>query len=405
MNQQRSRRFRSAKESMWELTYCVHVQMCVCVCGNRDKHTEIEEIKERLRSQGLEVPSNDKAHFDSNCITPVCGATCLVTSERISVLRALSSCQDYQFASNTIFMIVWTTTQHGGDSRYGMCVHSLVGYVHPHVLRLSCPMPVCPERGNTRSWTTSGSRELVLTTTQTLIIVCVELMVWQDCKWKASSIGSNHTADLIMLGLATHEVQFTILREEFNPSQHQNKPCEICNQRGEPPTSSSAGVDTTGCVFTRAQHEGLHWCCKGETGGGMCHCWTVCVCVCVLHCCMLFWSVWWIRDYSQLWEAVLVHSIMCLERGTVMCGCGCVIMTILSSICRENSMLRALISRYCVLVMCLTCSDVLNSSVHWTIGSFFAFLWVMTSCHTCPRFRSGDHHSLTPLLEPTTLLP
>jgi 5'-3' exoribonuclease 2 len=37
-------------------------------------------------------------------------------------------------------------------------------------------------------------------------------------------------ADLIMLGLATHEPYFTILREEFKPNQP--KPCEICNQYG-----------------------------------------------------------------------------------------------------------------------------------------------------------------------------
>ncbi|VEN38982.1 unnamed protein product [Callosobruchus maculatus] len=37
-------------------------------------------------------------------------------------------------------------------------------------------------------------------------------------------------ADLIMLGLATHEPNFTIIREEFKPNQP--KPCEICAQLG-----------------------------------------------------------------------------------------------------------------------------------------------------------------------------
>lgn len=35
-------------------------------------------------------------------------------------------------------------------------------------------------------------------------------------------------ADLIMLGLATHEPNFTIIREEFKPNKP--RPCEICGQ-------------------------------------------------------------------------------------------------------------------------------------------------------------------------------
>lgn len=37
-------------------------------------------------------------------------------------------------------------------------------------------------------------------------------------------------ADLIMLGLATHEANFTIIREEFKPDKP--KPCDICGQIG-----------------------------------------------------------------------------------------------------------------------------------------------------------------------------
>ncbi|KAL3228860.1 hypothetical protein MRX96_023760 [Rhipicephalus microplus] len=37
-------------------------------------------------------------------------------------------------------------------------------------------------------------------------------------------------ADLIMLGLATHEPNFTIIREEFKPNQP--RPCELCGQLG-----------------------------------------------------------------------------------------------------------------------------------------------------------------------------
>ena len=38
-------------------------------------------------------------------------------------------------------------------------------------------------------------------------------------------------ADLIMLGLATHEPHFTIIREEFKPNKP--RPCDLCRQMGK----------------------------------------------------------------------------------------------------------------------------------------------------------------------------
>lgn len=53
MNQQRSRRFRAAKESA-------------------DKKKQIEEVRRKLQEEGVPLPPPRKAEqeFDSNCITP-----------------------------------------------------------------------------------------------------------------------------------------------------------------------------------------------------------------------------------------------------------------------------------------------------------------------------------------------
>ncbi|KAL1493771.1 hypothetical protein ABEB36_009461 [Hypothenemus hampei] len=47
-------------------------------------------------------------------------------------------------------------------------------------------------------------------------------------------------ADLIMLGLATHEPNFTIIREEFRPNKP--RPCEICGQLGHDMKDCIGGV-------------------------------------------------------------------------------------------------------------------------------------------------------------------
>jgi 5'-3' exoribonuclease 2 len=57
-------------------------------------------------------------------------------------------------------------------------------------------------------------------------------------------------ADLIMLGLATHETYFTIIREEFR--MNQPRPCEICAQYGH------ETKDCTGLARTKSgQHDEL----------------------------------------------------------------------------------------------------------------------------------------------------
>jgi 5'-3' exoribonuclease 2 len=61
-------------------------------------------------------------------------------------------------------------------------------------------------------------------------------------------------ADLIMLGLATHEVNFTILREEF--LMDQPRPCELCQQFGHN-LSNCNGSKTNGSQLTVKQKDFL----------------------------------------------------------------------------------------------------------------------------------------------------
>ena len=90
----------------------------------------------------------------------------------------------------------------------GVCVRVCVcahvhACVHMHAYMQYACMCVCNERACIQLYR-------VLTNTISLLLVCL--------------------ADLIMLGLATHEPNFTIIREEFKQSKP--RPCEICNQEG-----------------------------------------------------------------------------------------------------------------------------------------------------------------------------
>ncbi|KRZ69200.1 5'-3' exoribonuclease 2, partial [Trichinella papuae] len=145
-----------------------------------EKEEQIRQIREELRAQGIPLPaeSTDKQHFDSNCITP-----------------------------GTPFM-----------ARLAICLRY---YIH--------------ERLNTDpAW-------------QNLLVILSDASVPGEGEHKimdyirhqracASHDPNTHhvlcgaDADLIMLGLATHEPNFTIIREEFVPNLP--RPCEICNNYG-----------------------------------------------------------------------------------------------------------------------------------------------------------------------------
>ena len=167
MNQQRSRRFRASQESI-------------------EKILEIQKIKEELRDKGIEVKDKPKeAHFDSNVITPG-------TQFMINLSHALRNWIDEKLSDDNVdrdgiwpkdLIIILSDASVPGEGE-----HKIMEYIRK-------------QKGQYSTYDPNLSH----------------------CLYGAD-------ADLIMLGLATHELNFTILREEFKPNQP--KPCDICGQLG-----------------------------------------------------------------------------------------------------------------------------------------------------------------------------
>lgn len=161
MNQQRSRRFRAAKES-------------------RESKDIIHNIKEKLREKGAKLPPEPekKESFDSNCITPGTDfmdrlAVCL----RFYIAERLTNDPGWK---NIKVILSDANTPGEGE-------HKIMDYIRHQRAQ--------PDHDPNTKHCLNGA-----------------------------------DADLIMLGLATHELHFTILREEFKPNQ--KRPCEICAQVG-----------------------------------------------------------------------------------------------------------------------------------------------------------------------------
>jgi 5'-3' exoribonuclease 2 len=178
MNQQRSRRFRAAKESC-------------------EKTAELKRLKEQIQSNGGQVPqeSKESEKFDSNCITP-----------GTPFMHKLAECLRYYIHDRLNNDPGWKNLKVilSDANVPGEGEHKIMDFIRR-------------QRANPEH------------DPNTHHVLC----------------GAD--ADLIMLGLATHEPNFTIIREEFRPDRP--RPCEICSQFGH---------DTKECTGLAREKSGAH---------------------------------------------------------------------------------------------------------------------------------------------------
>uniref|UniRef100_A0A0K0FXX6 5'-3' exoribonuclease n=1 Tax=Strongyloides venezuelensis TaxID=75913 RepID=A0A0K0FXX6_STRVS len=174
MNQQRSRRFRAAKESA-------------------DKKKEIQAVKDKLMAQDIPVIQRKREAnwFDGNCITPG-------TPFMDRLTKALRYYIAYKIKSDPSWANIHVILSDASVPGEGE--HKIMDFIR-------------------KQRASSG----------------------HDPNTAHCLCGAD--ADLIMLGLATHEANFTIIREEFVPRQM--SPCELCNFMGHTLQECDGGIMET----------------------------------------------------------------------------------------------------------------------------------------------------------------
>lgn len=149
---------------------------------SEEKRQQIEDIRAKLRQQNIEPDKDESTHFDSNVITP---GTEFMTNLSIALqnwIQKKLTKPDPKKIWNKDLKVILSDASVPGEGE-----HKIMDYL----------------RGERASNHYNSNL--------------------RHCLYGAD-------ADLIMLGLATHEQHFVILREEFKPNQP--KPCELCRQFG-----------------------------------------------------------------------------------------------------------------------------------------------------------------------------
>lgn len=149
---------------------------------SEEKRKEIEDIRAKLREQNIEPEQKETISFDSNVITPGTEFMTNLSNALQKWIKKKLTTLDERKVWHKDLKVILSDASVPGEGE-----HKIMNY-----LRKEKEGP-------------NYNPEL------------------RHCLYGAD-------ADLIMLGLATHEKHFTILREEFKPNQQ--RPCDLCHTYG-----------------------------------------------------------------------------------------------------------------------------------------------------------------------------